>query len=198
MRGIEIAIVSGGALWLAVLSFVLILVIRQIALVTARLDAAGSLFSVADDGLDVGNEVPEEILSRIPQLRSDLAYVLVISATCMPCRELATELSTIPYEAPRTVALLAGREELAQGLEELLPQHIEVIRDPDATELAKDGFQLQSTPFAFQVERGTITGKAYLRSATHLVELIEARRQQGEAILDEPAIGEPGEVAVGV
>lgn len=199
MRGIEIAVLSAGTLWLAMLSFVTVLVVRQIALITARLDAAGSLFSVADDGLEVGNKLSQDMLSRIPELRGDLAYVLVISATCMPCRELASELATLKYETPPTIALLAGREELAQGLQELLPTQIGVIRDPDATDLANDGFQLQSTPFAFQVEHGTITGKAYLRSATHLLELIQARKKQDHSPVNEPqrmAEGEEGGIRV--
>lgn len=88
------------SLWLGVLTLVVILTVRQIALLTVRLSttAINTLpittddnFSVNDDGPEVGSKIPEELISVLSELGQDRFYVLLVSSTCAPCRELAAQ-----------------------------------------------------------------------------------------------------------
>jgi hypothetical protein len=96
---------------------------------------------------------------------------VLISANCTPCRELVAGIHQHDFEQT-IVALVPGREELADELVALLPSGIRAVRDPEATELAQV-LDIQSTPFAVEVERGAVTKKAYLYGASDLVEFVE-------------------------
>jgi hypothetical protein len=158
------------ALWLGVLTLVMLLVIRQVGMLTVQL--AVPRVSLDSDGLEIGSPIPEAIVAKIPQTAVARAYLVHISATCTPCRALVEDLSARPIrsDAP-LVVLLSGPAELADGLAGLLPAEIRVIRDPDATEIART-LQLRSTPFIIAVEQQKVYQKAYLQSAQHLAELV--------------------------
>jgi len=177
----------GLGAWMSVLTLVVVLLVRQIALLTLRLDAGQTQFAPADDGLDVGTVLSEEVITAMPELRDRLAYLLVLSASCTPCRELADDLRGWQFDVP-VVALVAGREELADAIAGLMPPRVRTIRDPEASELAREHLSIESAPFALQVEGGIITGKAYLHSSAHLGELIEARRAQAAVLVNEPEV----------
>ena len=148
---------------------------RQIGLLTLRLSivSTSAAFSVADDGPEVGSEIPETVALALPRLLEyEPTYLLLVSATCAPCRELAAELSGRRYK-PAIIALVAGREELAEGLIALLSPEFQIIRDPDANRLAK-ALQIQSTPFAVEVKGGMVNKKAYLYNASDFSALLEA------------------------
>jgi hypothetical protein len=51
---------------------------------------------------------------------------------------------------------------------------MQVVLDPEATRLA-GALQLESTPFALEIERGAVTRKAYLhQGASDLIEFVES------------------------
>jgi hypothetical protein len=158
------------AVWLGVLTLVMLLVIRQVGMLTVQL--AVPRVSLDSDGLEVGSPLPEAVVAKIPQIATARAYLIHISATCTPCRTLVEDLSARPLssDAP-LVVLLSGAAELADGLAAQLPADIRVIRDPDATEITH-ALQLRSTPFIIAVEERKVHEKAYLHSAQHLAELV--------------------------
>ena len=173
-------------IWLGVLTLVIILTIRQIALLTVRLSMVNTVpdapvftddtFSLADDGPDVGSSIPEEVVSLLPglpELVEGRAYVLLISATCTSCRKLAAELRGHRFQRP-VIALVPGSEELARGLVQLLPAGMHIVRNPEATRVAKS-LQIRSTPFAVAIENGTITKKAYMYHAADFVEFVDGK-----------------------
>lgn len=162
--------------WMVVLTVGVLLVIRQIALLSLRLDSNQPTLSLTNDGLEIGSEVPAEVLLAVPEMKTPLSYLLVLSATCTPCREVAVDLEGAHFDLP-AVALVAGPEEQADGVAALLPEGTRVVRDPEATSLAKT-LHIESAPFAVQIESSTVTGKAYLHSAGHLEELMLARRYE--------------------
>lgn len=165
--------------WLGVLTIVMVLVVRQISLLTARLDSRiATPVDMDNDGLSIGEEVHESVKELIPETQEELTYVLVLSSTCSPCREIAPQLANYPRSAA-TVALVAGSPELATGLAEMLPPDLRVLRDPDAAAIAKL-LRVESAPFALEVECGVITGKAYLHDASEFRNLMNARRQQSD------------------
>lgn len=158
--------------WLGVLTLVIILLVRQIGLLTLRLQTTEPVFSFAQDGPDIGSEVPADVLAVLPDLGYEITYIVILSATCGPCREFASDLTTSALKG-RTVAVLAGRVELADGFEALLPPGVAVVRDPEAAVAAN--LHVESTPFALEIDHGMVTGKAYLRQVSDLAALIDAR-----------------------
>jgi hypothetical protein len=194
MSGIGVAAILVTGAWLGVLTLVVVLLVRQIGLLTVRLDLAGPSYEPEHDGPEVGSPIPEAVTSVLPRLRDGRAHLVLLSATCSPCRELAAELQgeRLP-DAQNVIALVPGREELADGVVAMLPPGVTAVRDPEATAIAKS-LQIQSVPFALQVEDGIVAGRAtipYLRTAADLARFVEAGsappldevpRERGEVI----------------
>ncbi len=173
MSALLIAALVLACVWLGVLTLVAVLLVRQVGLLTVRLSVAGEASSLDDDGPEVGSSIPEEVVSVLPD-QEDVAYLLLISSTCTPCRELVADLQGKHRFEQEIVALVPGPEELAGELAALLPSGIRTVLDPHATELA-DALDLESTPFALEVDRGTVTRKAFLhQGASDLIEFVES------------------------
>lgn len=162
------------ALWVGLLTIVLLVLVREVAILRARMDLRGAGFAVDADGLDVGRPLADEAVAQLPQLGSTgPTYVVLLSAICAPCRELATQLSAARPQAP-LVVLVTGRAEIAQGIVAALPPFAQVVEDPSATAIA-ELLQVKSVPFAFEIEDRHVSGKAYLRSVADLNRLAAAR-----------------------
>jgi hypothetical protein len=173
MSTLAIAALVLVCIWLGVLTLVVVLLVRQIGLLTVRLSVVGQGLSLDNDGPDVGSSIPDDVASALPDVEEDRAYVLLISAGCIPCRELVANLGEHRFEQ-EILALVPGREEQASELAALLPPGIRVVLDPEATRLA-EALKLESTPFVLEVERGTVTRKAYLHEgASDLVGFVES------------------------
>jgi hypothetical protein len=171
MSALAIAALVLVCAWLGVLTFVVMLLVRQVGLLTVRLSMATQAISLDDDGPSVGNSLPEDVAEMMPEDES--AYLLLISASCDPCRELVVELDGHSFEQS-VVALVPGRQEQAGELAALLPPGIRVVFDPEATELA-ESLDLESTPFVLEVDRGAVTRKAHLfGGASALIEFVES------------------------
>jgi hypothetical protein len=181
MSGLAVAALVLACVWLAVLTLVVILLVRQIGLLTVRLSVVGRQAPhLHSDGPEVGSSVPEEVASALPEVRSERAYVVLISAGCTPCRELAAGIRRHDFEQTVT-ALVPGHEVLADELAALLPPGVRVVRDPEAPRLAQ-ALSISSTPFAVEVERGIVTRKAYLYDgASDLIEFVEAETIPSQA-----------------
>lgn len=182
MSGLVIAALIVTCAWLAVLTLVQVLIIRQIALLTVRTSGAGRAappvedgFSFKDDGPQVGSSIPDEVASTLPSLRRGRESLLLLSATCAPCRELAADLSKSRVRLSG-VALVPGSTDLADALVDLLPPGLRVLRDPEATRLA-NALQIRSTPFAITTNEGRVSGKSYISSKDDLLELTKGLRE---------------------
>ncbi len=172
MSALAIAALVLVCLWLGVLTLVVVLLVRQIGLLTVRLSVSSQVSSLDDDGPEVGSAVPEYVSSVLLDLE-ERAYLVLISSTCTPCWELVADLGEYRFEQ-KIVALVPGREEHARELAALLPSSIRVVLDPEASRLA-ESLELESTPFALEVQRGTITRKAYLHEgASDLFAFVES------------------------
>ena len=174
MSGIAVAALVLVCVWLGVLSFVVVLLVRQIGLLTVRLSVAGEALSLDNDGPEVGSKVPDEVASVLPNPEEGRAYLLLLSATCAPCRELVTDVGERHFEQA-IVALVPGSEHMAGELASLLPSGIQAVLDPDASRLA-EALNIHSTPFALETVNGTVTRKSYLYAgAPDLTEFVEAK-----------------------
>lgn len=130
-------------------------------------------FSVAEDGPEIGSEVPREITPALPQRGEQEAYILLLSATYVPCHELAAELRAHRFEPP-IVVLVPGPAELANDLVSHVPPKMYIVRDPEATAFAK-ALQIQSTPFAVGVESGIVVKKASVHHVSEFKALLETK-----------------------
>jgi hypothetical protein len=157
--------------WLGVLTFVVVLLVRQVGLLTVRVSIATRATSLDEDGPEIGTSLPEDVAEVMPE--KERAYLLLISEGCDPCRELVAELDGHRFEQ-KIVALVPGREEQAAELAALLPSDIKVVLDPEAIQLV-ESLDLESTPFVLEVEDGIVTRKVHLfGGATALIEFVES------------------------
>ena len=171
MSGLEVTVVALVAVWLGLVTLVVLLLVRQIGLLTVRLEQAGPRISMDNDGIDIGRPVPERTLGAVPELATGRKYAVVLSASCAPCHDVAAELGPARLDAD-VVVLVAGDEELTAQVVALL-DGIDVVLDPQATE-ATSGLEIATAPFAFEVTAGVVTGKTYLQSVGDLAALIDA------------------------
>ncbi len=180
MSALAIAALVLVCIWLGVLTLVVVLLVRQIGLLTVRLSVAGDTISLDDDGPEVGSSIPEAVASVLPNRGKERAFLLLISSSCTPCRELVADLQGEHSFEQKIVALVPGPEELASELSALLPSGVRAVLDPQATELA-EALDLESTPFALEVEGGTVTRKAFLHGgASALIEFVESAGERAE------------------
>ena len=132
---------------------------------------ATQAISLDDDGPEIGSSLPEDVAEVIPE--EERSYLLLISASCEPCRELVVELDGQRF-GQSVVALVPGRQEQAGELAALLPPGIQAVFDPEASQLA-ESLDLESTPFVLEVDRGTVTRKIHLyEGSSALIEFVES------------------------
>ncbi len=180
MSTLAIAALVLACIWLGVLTLVVVLLVRQIGLLTVRLSVAGDTISLDDDGPEVGSSIPEDVASVLPNRGKERAFLLLISSSCTPCRELVADLQGEHSFEQKIVALVPGPEEQARELAALLSSGMRAVLDPEATSLA-EALDLESTPFALEVERGTVTRKAFLHEgASELIEFVESAGERAE------------------
>jgi hypothetical protein len=182
MSGLELAALIAVAAWLAILSLVAVLCVRQLGILSAGLPAAPGGAEVEGDGLAIGQRVPAGVRSLVSEL-TELRYLLFVEPGCAACRELIAQYADAGIDAPLTVVMQGGGVR-ANGIVSLLPSDTELIRDPEAAELFEQ-MDVGFTPAVLQIERGFVTGKGVLRGLHDLVSLIEARAADGTDVVDE-------------
>jgi hypothetical protein len=183
MSALAIAALVLVCVWLGVLTFVVILLVRQVGLLTVRVSIATRATSLDEDGPEIGSSLPEDVAEVMPE--KERAYLLLISEGCDPCRELVAELDGHRFEQ-NMVALVPGREEQAAELAALLPQNMKAVLDPDAIQMV-ESLDLESTPFVLEVEDGVVTRKVHLfGGASALIEFVESGsvREQNSSFVE--------------
>lgn len=183
MSALAIAALVLVCAWLGILTFVVVLLVRQVGLLTVRLSIATRATSLDEDGPEVGSSLPEDVAEVMPE--KERAYLLLISEGCDPCRELVAELDGHRFEQ-KMVALVPGREEQAAELAALLPEDTKVVLDPEAMQLV-ESLDLESTPFVLEVEDGIVTRKVHVfGGASALIEFVESggAREQNRGFVE--------------
>lgn len=156
--------------WMAVLSIAVLLLIRQVGLTTVRLDRIRDVRAPVNDGLDVGKAAPEAVVDLLPETASAPTYFLVLGSLCAPCRELLADLR--PDDLTHTTfALIGGREDIKDDVVSLVPMGMRAVTG-EAGAAALRALEVSTTPMAFEVRDGTITGKAMLRGAQHFLSFV--------------------------
>lgn len=160
MSGLAVTALVVACLWLLALTVVLLALVRQVAILTVK----GRQYAVGDSlevgGPVVGSRLPADLVLLAPVLASGEGHVLLLSASCSSCRELANQLGRSVLK-PSVVALLPGPPASTETLAQLLPTNMTVIRDPSASQLAEQ-LNITSTPFAVTVSEQTVTEKGHV------------------------------------
>lgn len=183
MTGLELIAVVAVAVWLGILTVVVILLVRQLGLVALRVDGFNPQFFLENDGPLVGSDIPMEAVSLVPELAAGKHHLLLISGSCTPCRDLVFDLERQPF-GHKVFALVAGRDEVVEAVIDFMPPDVAAIRDPIATKVSSL-LHIRSTPFAVEVEGGRITAKSYVRGAQDLRSFVGA---------EDVPLGRPSEV----
>ncbi len=173
--------------WLAALTLVTGLTVRQIALLTLRLSmwadqntdqmepTSVPSFWLDNDGPEVGSQIPVEVVKQLPELERERIYILLLSSTCTPCRKVAIEVAKHRFDPSTSImALVPGPEDLANALIEILPPEIHTIRNPVAVSIAQS-LNIKSTPFALAIENGIVVKKAYMHRSTDFSHFVEEK-----------------------
>lgn len=179
MSTLELTTLTLASIWLGVLSLAVLIVVRQIGILTVRLDIARQQFEPSGDGLAVGTPVPDDALAALPRLREGVNYLLALSGSCDPCRAFVAELHGQRLPRP-VVALVSGPDDRSDPLISLLPPSLQVIRDPDASSLLRT-LQIHTTPFVVEIEAGVISGYALSTKPADLLMLTEAHGSNGRS-----------------
>ncbi len=168
---ITITIVSG---WLLVLSVATLVVIRQSAILTVRLNRVKGNFT-EKIGLDLGVAAPASVATLVPEVTRPRGYVVLTSSSCTACHELVPGLQALRIE-PNVVALVPGSSHAAVQLAEQFPPWIRVIRDPEASAIAQ-ALEVDRTPYGMEFQQGKMSAKVYLHKPADLAELFESGKR---------------------
>lgn len=155
MSSFELVALVAVALWLAGLTLLVLLLVRQLGIMSVRLSVDAPR---VEGSIPIGGPLPDAVTEEFPELSDDLAYLVFLSSTCAACADFARNLDLLP-SGRRILVFVAGTGESADRLHDLVPESFETIRDPVATAMA-DAMELRGTPIALQVERGILTGRA--------------------------------------
>jgi hypothetical protein len=177
------------AVWLGAISIALLATVRQVALLTLRLDREDKAREL--DGLSIGSSVPAEVASVLPNGTHERTFLLLLEAECGPCRELVDGIHGQEFEE-RVVAVIVGEQSRAQALAERLPPSFSPVLGDEATAALKS-LDVATSPFLFLVEGDAVAGKNGPRNAAHFRTLVtgelsthhqDANQQNGRPLVE--------------
>lgn len=168
MSTLAVIAMALAGVWLGALTLAVLAMVRQVALVTLRLDRADEARDL--DGLSIGSAVPDEVASVLPAGAHARTFLLMLEADCGPCRDLADGLHDQRFDE-RIVAIVAGDETRAASIASRLPETFAAVMGAPAAAAVK-ALDVATSPFLFLVENGEIAGKNGPRNAAHFRALV--------------------------
>jgi hypothetical protein len=148
------------AIWSGVLTIVVILTVRQVALLSLR-PSGQAVVNMDDLGPKAGMRVPAELDRFLAEYR-DVQAIVLISAVCGPCRELAKDFTRLTV-SNRFAFLVTGSSDDVADMVSLVPPGAVVLTDPDASRLARS-LGITSTPFGVGIAGDQVSRSKFLRS----------------------------------
>lgn len=170
MSDTELAALVLIAVWLALLSLAVLIVIRQLGFITLQLHGSGL---ATEDGPIIGTVLSSSIVAAVPELAVGLHYLIFLATDCRPCLNFASELTDSGFTHPDLVVVYSGGNKSDDKLADLLPAAMRRY-EPDRASLLQDQLTVNATPSILQVEEGVIVGKGLLRSVSDVRVFIDA------------------------
>ncbi len=175
-----VALVFVG-LWLGLLTFVVVLLVRQLGLITVRLENLDAQSAALPSlGPEIGTPIVPEIATLLPNQLSGPVPILFISSNCEPCRELIVDIRKQQVQVPGIV-LLTGNDAAAENLAGLLPPSLQVVRDPVASQLT-EALQVRMKPFVVMVTENRVSYRSILNQAAELNRLVAQGQGMAEPL----------------
>lgn len=169
------------AVWSATLTFAIVLLFRQVALLSVRTVLAGIRHGASVSGPEPGMAIAADLIDRFGIPAAGPAYVLGLAVNCNSCREIAAELDKVPSDDALIVAV-TGDAESWDRFRSLLPDDVRVVAEPEASELL-DRLSIRGRPLVVSINAGVIVSTGYIRTIEDLTTFIRAAT--GEYVTDE-------------
>lgn len=156
-------------LWLVALTLVVVGLARHQAILQLASITGPPRIDMDADGPEVGSEVPDEVIRLLNESApgwsvAQPAVILFMSASCGPCRDVATSAVERRELLTDVTFLVAGRQNVSKDLVELLrPTGRPVILNPEAQDIVRL-MNIHSSPFAFAIAQGKVDGKRFIRT----------------------------------
>jgi methylamine dehydrogenase accessory protein MauD len=180
----EIWTASYVLLWIivAVMTFIVVGLLRQLGLIQARLGPeAGAL--ITPEGLQRGMEAPDfdgvELITeeqiRLRDFRGRRVLLVFLSPTCVPCRNLAPHLNQVYSQHRKHVELLAlcsGSVDACREFARISGLRVPLIAD--VTNFIGALYDVRFTPFAFLLnENAVVLIRGVVNTPAHLEALLK-------------------------
>lgn len=145
--------------WLALLTCVIVLIFRQLALITERLEFIGPGVTMFQDGPADNTELPDSVATPLA-LKPEAAWIILLSATCSTCHDIAGDFAQhgLPSKE-RWIALVPGEGGHQDELIRLLPDAVDVITGDTGYAVSSE-LQIERSPFLLAVHGNRVIGKA--------------------------------------
>jgi hypothetical protein len=171
MTVVGYVLIVAGAAWLGVLTFVVLLCVRQIGIVQVAIrlgvrDAAAALGSTS---LPIGAAIPNDA-AEVLDVRSDARHIVFVSAQCSACRDVLNAAGNFRSTVPVVIAVQGPQPEASEYLK-LIPTGARAVVGRDA-DIVFGAFKVTATPFAVTVDEGFIVGHVYLSDLRQLDRVI--------------------------
>ncbi|MEK7422965.1 MAG: hypothetical protein AAB131_03900 [Actinomycetota bacterium] len=169
LSAIQWIVVAVVGTWAIAVTLVLLTLVRQVSLISVRLDLKMRLSDLSDVGVGPDLGMPVESQSAAMPVGE---YVMVgLTGTCNSCVEFAKSLPAEgPPPGPPVVVLAAGSKASATRISRLLPEWVTVVTEPSATQIGRD-LGLSRTTGALHVSNGVLLGRADVGSFEDLMAL---------------------------
>ncbi len=162
-RGVEALLVL-DALWLAGIALVMLILRRELAIMSERAQASGR---TVPDGLEVGEPVPK---SCEPERNRILLF---FQEHCDSCHEIASGLDEVVRHDLLDVVIIPVSEDGRDiTLEGLLPSFVSRQVGTEAKRTAGE-FRVHSSPLAIAVSGGLTVAKTYVGDTAVLGAIID-------------------------
>lgn len=177
MSTLELIVLTGVALWLAGLTFIVLVLVRQVGIVSIKLTPQLNVAHATEHArteLIIGEPLHADVLRILPELREGLRYLTYLSPTCSSCRRFVSELSDAEALPSGLILLMTGPKRTALAMVEgMVPAGIRVVHAPEAEEVA-ERIGIDSTPFLVQTFDGVLMGWSGVNGVEDLYNLYEA------------------------
>lgn len=164
-------VLVSGVVWLGILTFVVLMLVRQAVMITAQIAVSPS-GPPGGDGPRIGAVLDPVLVDQLVADPMGRQFVLMTSSTCTPCHEFLEDLGGWVAPLPGAV-LLTGPISTADSMAARLRwPAVEIKRDPVASELAV-GLGISATPYAIVLQDGRVVGKGYVRDRETFARLLD-------------------------
>lgn len=162
--------------WLAVLTLVVVALVRQVtALQLALQQRAPESFSVDADGPVLGTTVDDEIIDVLAATGMDAEgalALLVLSSTCGPCREVISAFERERAADDPIVALVAGSGPPLAEVAALAEDRFDAVVSGASADRAAQALGIHSSPFGILIRNGVVVAKTYVRRVSDIYEMM--------------------------